>query len=513
MKVKKNTVFITSLCISGVFILFGIFFNDLLVDLTGAFFKFTIDYFGWFYLMATLVFLFYPIYLLFSKFGNMRLGKDTDRPEYSTVSWFSMLFSAGMGIGIVFWGVAEPVVHYTSPPFGQGYTEESANTAMMYTFFHWGLHPWAIYTFLGLSFAFFRYRKNLPGLISSIFYPILGERIHGPIGKTIDVFAIIATIFGIATSLGLGALQISSGVNYLFDIPNNITNQTIIIIFLTLLFTGSAFVGIDRGMKVLSNINILLAISLMLLVIILGPTAQIFKVFSNTLGSYLNQFLYTSLKISPFGDSSWTSNWTLFYWAWWIAWGPFVGSFIAKVSKGRTIKEFVLGVLIIPPLGTFAWFSTFGGASLHLVHDLGNKALTNAVNNDVSLALFVFLENYPAGFVLSLVSLLLIITFFISSADSATLVLAIFSSEGKLNPSRAIKVTWGISLALISIVLLLSGNLDTLQSVSIAAAFPLTILMIIMCYTLHKAIREENTQFIIRSNMSTDQKGLKQEVI
>jgi glycine betaine transporter len=511
--VKKNTVFITALCITGVFILFGIFFNDLLEDLTGSFFNFTIGYFGWFYLMATLVFLLYTIYLLFSRFGHIRLGKDTDRPEYSTVSWFAMLFSAGMGIGLVFWGVAEPIKHYIAPPFGQGYTEESANLAMMYTYFHWGLHPWAIYTFLGLSFAFFQYRKNLPGLISSIFYPILGDRIHGPIGKTIDVFAVIATIFGIATSLGLGALQITSGVNYLFDIPNNITNQIIIIICLTLLFTGSAFVGIDRGMKVLSNTNILLAISLMVLLIILGPTAQIFKVFTNTLGSYLGQFLYTSLKINPFGDSSWTSNWTLFYWAWWIAWGPFVGSFIAKVSKGRTIKEFILGVLIVPTLGTFAWFATFGGASLHLVHDLGNKALTSAVNSDVSLALFAFLENYPAGFILSLISILLIITFFITSADSATLVLAIFSSEGELNPSRTIKVTWGIILALISIVLLLSGNLETLQSVSIAAAFPFTILMIIMCYTLYKALSEEKAQITNNLNKTTDQKKSKQEVI
>ncbi|MDQ0862157.1 BCCT family transporter [Bacillus sp. V2I10] len=510
---KKNSVFISALLISGLFILFGIFFNELIANLTGAFLKITTEYFGWFYLLATLVFLIYIVYLMFSKFGNLRLGKETDRPEYSTVSWFSMLFSAGMGIGLVFWGVAEPIMHYTSPPYGEGNTDESANTAMMYTFFHWGLHPWAIYTFIGLSLAFFQYRKNLPGLISSIFSPILGDRIYGPIGKTIDVLAIVATIFGIATSLGLGALQITSGINFLFDIPNNFTNQIIIIILLTLLFTGSAFVGIDRGMKVISNTNILLAISLMIILIILGPTAQIFKVFTNTLGIYLDQFLYTSLRIPPIGDNSWVSSWTLFYWAWWIAWGPFVGSFIAKVSKGRTIKEFILGVLIIPTLGTFFWFSTFGASSLHLVHDLGNKVLVSAVNNDVSVALFVFLENFPGGFVLSLVFLLLIVTFFITSADSATLVLAIFCSEGRLNPSRGIKITWGIALALISVVLLLSGSLETLQSASIAAAFPFTILMIIMCYTLYKALREENAQIIIHSNKTADQKEEKKEVV
>jgi glycine betaine transporter len=494
MSKGKNQVFITSLLVTVFFVLFGVFFNDLLSDLTTGFLKTTTDYFGWFYLIAALSFLVFTLCLLFSKYGALRLGKDTDRPAYSTVSWFAMLFSAGMGIGLVFWGVAEPVVHYTKPPFGEGNTEEAAAISMTYTFFHWGLHPWAIYTFIGLSLAFFQYRKNLPGLISSVFYPILGERIHGKIGKTIDVLAIIATVFGIATSLGLGTLQIASGVDHLFNVPNTITNQIIIICFLTALFTGSAFIGIDRGMKILSNINILLAILLMTVLIIIGPTAQIFNVLTNTMGSYLDQLLSMSLRNRPFGDNSWISGWTLFYWAWWIAWGPFVGSFIAKVSKGRTIKEFILGVLIVPTLGTFVWFAAFGGSSLHLVHNLGNKALIDAVNTDVSLALFVFFENFPMGFLLSIIALILVVTFFVTSADSSTFVLSIFSSEGNLNPSRSIKVTWGILLSLISIVLLLSGSLDTLQSASIAAAFPFTIIMIIMCYSLYKGLKEEKKE-------------------
>ncbi|MGM0900407.1 MAG: glycine betaine uptake BCCT transporter [Bacillota bacterium] len=491
---SKHQVFIVSLVITVVFVLFGVFFNDLLADLTTGFLKTTTEYFGWFYLIATLSFLVFTICLLFSKYGDLRLGKDTDRPTYSTVSWFSMLFSAGMGIGLVFWGVAEPLTHYSNPPFGQGNTEEAANTAMTFTFFHWGLHPWAIYTFIGLSLAFFQYRKNLPGLISSVFYPILGERIHGTLGKTIDVLAIIATVFGIATSLGLGTLQIASGIDYLFNVPNTLTNQIIIICCLTALFTGSAFVGINRGMKILSNINILLAILIMTVLIIIGPTAQIFKILTNTMGSYLDQLIYMSLRIKPLGDNSWISGWTLFYWAWWIAWGPFVGSFIAKVSKGRTIKEFILGVLIVPTLGTFIWFAAFGGSSLNLVHNLGNKALIDAVNTDVSLALFVFFESFPMGFLLSIIALTLVVTFFITSADSATFVLSIFSSEGNLNPSRLIKVTWGILLSLISIVLLLSGSLDALQSASIAAAFPFTIIMIIMCYTLYKGLKEEKSK-------------------
>ncbi len=513
MSNSKNQVFIVALLITVVFVLFGVFFNDLLSDLTTGVLNITTNYFGWFYLIAAFSFLVFTLYLLFSKYGDLRLGKDSDRPAYSTVSWFAMLFSAGMGIGLVFWGVAEPIVHYTNPPYGDGNPEQVATTSMTYTFFHWGLHPWAIYTFIGLSLAFFQYRKNLPGLISSVFYPILGERIHGKIGKTIDVLAIIATVFGIATSLGLGTLQIASGVSYLFNVPNTLTNQIIMICFLTALFTGSAFIGINRGMKILSNFNILLAILLMTILLIIGPTAQILNVFTNTMGSYLDELIYMSLRYKPFGDNTWISRWTLFYWAWWIAWGPFVGSFIAKVSKGRTIKEFILGVLIVPTLGTFVWFAVFGGTSLHLVHDLGNQALIDAVNSDVSLALFVFFENFPMGSLLSVIALILIVTFFVTSADSATLVLSIFSSEGNLNPARSIKITWGILLSLISIVLLVSGSLETLQSASVAAAFPFTIIMIIMCYTLYKGLKEEKNASDHQAKSQTKKVGENKEAI
>ncbi|WP_259455837.1 BCCT family transporter [Bacillus sp. PK3_68] len=430
MNLKNNGVLTVSLLVTSIFVILGIFFNNLLTKLSTNFLKMVTEYFGWLYLTATLMFLLFIVYLMFSKFGKMKLGEDTDKPVYSNISWFAMLFSAGMGIGLVFWGVAEPLTHYISPPMGKGNTEEAANLAMTYTFFHWGLHPWAVYAFIGLSLAFFQYRKKLPGLISSAFYPILGDKIHGPIGKTIDVLAIIATVFGIATSLGLGALQITTGLDFLFHYPNNLVSQIIVICFLTALFTGSAFIGIDRGMKVLSNINILLAIFIMAVLIVLGPTGQILKTFANTTGMYIDQLVPLSLRINPFSENTWTSEWTLFYWGWWIAWAPFVGSFIAKVSKGRTIKEFILGVLIIPTLGTFVWFSAFGGSSLNLVHKLGNQALADAVNSDVSLALFVFFENFPFALFLSIIALILIVTFFITSADSATFVLSIFSSGG-----------------------------------------------------------------------------------
>ncbi len=509
---SRNIVFSISLVITSVFVILGVFFNTSLGKVTTTFLSAVTEYFGWFYLTVTLGFLFFAVILLFSKFGKIRLGTDTDKPAYSTLSWIAMLFSAGMGIGLVFWGVAEPLFHYVDPLSGKGKTAEAANYAIAYTFFHWGLHPWGIYTIIGLSLAFFQYNKNLPGLISSTFYPILGKGIYGPVGKTIDILAIVATVFGIATSLGLGTMQISGGLSYLFGLPNTINMQILIIIVVTFLFVGSALIGIDRGMKVLSNINILLALCIMLLLILVGPTAQIFKVFTSTVGLYLDNLIPMSLKIKAFGDNSWISNWTLFYWAWWIAWAPFVGSFIAKVSKGRTIREFVLGVLFIPTLGTFLWFSTFGGSSLHLVQNLGKTALVNAAKADVTEALFVFFDYFSIGPVLSIIALILVVTFFVTSADSSTLVLSIFSSKGNLNPSKKIKFSWGIILALVAMVLLLSGSLDTLRAASIAAAFPFAIIMTIMCYTLLKGLRKEYSK-LPKSPMNDVEEKTDQKVV
>lgn len=493
-------MFSVSLILTCIFIALGIFFQESLADASSAFLSTTIDYFGWFYLMSTLAFLILATLLMVSRFGKIRLGEDTDRPTYSTWSWLAMLFSAGMGIGLLFWGVAEPVFHYTSPPSGDGSTAEAANIAMTYTYFHWGLHPWAIYTIVGLSLAFFQFRRKLPGLISSTFYPVLGERIHGPIGKTIDILAIFATVFGVATSLGLGTMQIAGGMNALFGIPNTTIVHIVIIAIITLLFMISAWTGLNRGIKLLSNINVLLALTIMGLLIVLGPTTQIFKVFTNTLGSYLNDLLYMSLRSRPFGDNSWIAGWTLFYWAWWIAWAPFVGSFIARISKGRTIKEFILGVLFVPTLGTFVWFSAFGGSALHLIHTLGNTALAEQATSDVTSALFAFFSYFPLGSMLSILAIILVVTFFVTSADSATFVLGMFSSEGSLNPSTTIKLTWGIILSVTSIVLLLSGSLSTLQTASIAAAFPFSIIMVVMCYSLLKGLKIE-----------MDQTGTKQE--
>ncbi|WP_429845161.1 glycine betaine uptake BCCT transporter [Brevibacillus sp. FIR094] len=484
--------FLISLVIVFVIVLFGAISPELFASAASHVLKVTTTNFGWFYLIVTFGFLIFCIFLAFSRYGQIPLGSDDDEPEYSLPTWFAMLFSAGMGIGLVFWGVAEPVSHYFSPPAGvAGQTTEAAQTALRYAFFHWGLHPWGIYALIALTLAYFQFRKGAKGLISSTFGPLLGERIHGPLGKGIDILAVIATAFGVATSLGLGTLQINGGLSHLFGLPSNTTVQIVIISIITVLFLLSATTGLDRGIKYLSNTNLVLALLLLLLTLVLGPTSFIFDAFTSTLGSYLNNLISMSLRLTPFTQGTWVANWTLFYWSWWIAWAPFVGMFIARVSKGRTIKEFVICVMLVPSLLSFIWFSVFGGTALHL--EIFDQApIGAAVQRDISTALFLALEQLPMGYILAVVAVLLIITFFITSADSAIFVLGMLSSDGNLDPSNRVKITWGILQSAIAIVLLLSGGLEGLQTASIVAALPFTVIMVLMCFSLVMALQEED---------------------
>lgn len=484
-------VFYIAISIIILFVLWGAISPTGLAETSSLTLNFMISSFGWLYLVAALGFLIFAIYLAFSKHGKIRLGSDDDDPEYSNLTWFAMLFSAGMGIGLVFWGVAEPVYHYLSPPIGEGETPEAARTALRYAFFHWGLQPWAIYTIIALSLAYFQFRKGYKGLISSTFYPLIGERVNGPIGKAIDILALIATAFGVATSLGLGALQINGGLSYIFGIGNTTTMQIIIIAIVTVLYMTSATTGLDRGIKILSNTNLVLAVGLLLFALFLGPTAFIFDAFTVTLGGYVQNLVQMSLRLTPFSEDAWIGSWTLFYWAWWIAWAPFVGMFIARVSKGRTIKEFVLGVLIIPSLFSFLWFSVFGGTAIFFDMFEG-VGIAEAVNNDVTTALFTTLGQFPFGTVLSMIATLLIITFFITSADSATFVLGMLSSDGRLDPTTRVKLTWGVLQSSIAVVLLFSGGLSALQTASIVSALPFAIIMIFMCFSILKALQQED---------------------
>ncbi|SDE15290.1 glycine betaine transporter [Paenibacillus sp. UNCCL117] len=487
-------VFGIALAVIAAFVLWGIFNPEGLAEQANQFLVFTTGKFGWLYLFAALGFLVFVIYLAFSKYGRIRLGDDDDEPEYSDISWFSMLFSAGMGIGLVFWGVAEPISHYASPPQeATGQTAEAARLAMRYAFFHWGLHPWAIYSIVGVTLAYFQYRKKKSALISQTFYPLLGERVNGPLGKTIDILAIIATVFGVATSLGLGTLQINGGLGFLWGIPNQAGVQSGILIVLTILYMVSATTGLDKGIKLLSNANLMVAAGLLLCTFILGPTIFMLDTFTMTIGGYLQNLIQMSLRLTPFTQGSWVNEWTLFYWAWWIAWAPFVGMFIARVSRGRTIKEFVLGVLFIPSLFSFIWFSVFGGTGLHQ-QLLGGINLVEAVGKDVTSVLFISLSQLPGGMVLAFLATLLTVTFFVTSADSATYVLGMFSSGGSLDPSLKIKVAWGLAQAAIAFVLLLSHGLEALQTASIVTALPFAVIMAFMCMALIRSLRAEARQ-------------------
>jgi glycine betaine transporter len=486
-----SSVFFISLLLTLIFIIWGVFFTENLTKVTDTIYNGSIDYLGWVYLGATLFFVIFSIYLLFSKYGDIRLGKKTDRPDFNTASWLAMLFGAGMGIGIVYWGVAEPVTHYTTPPYGEAYTVDAANTAMKYTFFHWGLDPWAIYTVIGLALAYFQYNQKLPAAISSAFHPILGDRIYGPIGKTIDILSVFATVFGIATSLGLGAMQVTAGMHDIFGLPNSLFVQLIVIAVATVIFTISINTGLDKGIQYLSNAAMILSFLIMLVILIVGPTITIIKVLFNTTGLYLSDFIHMSLRLKPFGKGEWIASWTLFYWAWWIAWAPFVGMFIARVSKGRTIREFVIGVLIVPTLGTCLWMSIFGGSALELVQKTGNHDLAKYITENVSLAIFTFFDYLPFSSLLSILGFAVVAIYYITVADTATFVLGMLSEGGTLNPSKKIKMTWGVIQSALAAVLLMAGGLNVLQTASIAAALPFALILIIMCFSLLKGLKSE----------------------
>lgn len=492
---KVTPVFYASLTLALIFIAWGGFAPRNLEKVSGSAQAFLQDHFGWFYLISASAILIFVIYLAFSKYGNIKLGKDDDEPEYSRFSWFAMLFSAGMGIGLVFWGVAEPVSHLNNPPYGDGMTPEAAESSLLFSFFHWGLHPWGIYALIAMALAYFKFRKDVPGTISATFYPLIGEKVKGPIGYIIDTIAVFATVFGVATSLGLGAIQINGGFTYLNgDIPNGFSTQFIIIIGVTILFMLSALSGIGRGIKWLSNGNIILALALFVFLLIFGPTTFLFDSFTTTIGSYIQKLPQISFRLAPFDKdgNGWIQDWTVFYWAWWIAWSPFVGTFIARVSRGRTIREFVFGVLAVPTIFCALWFTIFGGTGISL--DMFEGAdIWNAMNQgeNTELALFATFDYLPLSIVATVISIILISTFFITSADSATFVLGMQTTNGLFNPPFMVKFIWGLVQSAAAAVLLYSGGLEALQTASIVSAFPFVFVLLLIMVSLHKGLQEE----------------------
>ncbi|PFG62210.1 glycine betaine transporter [Thioclava sp. ES.031] len=447
---------------------------------------------GWMYLLVTTSFVGFMLFLAVSRFGTIKLGAADDPPEFPFASWLAMIFSGGMGVGLVFWGVAEPMMHFNQPPLGAGLprTADAAQSGMRFAFFHWGLHQWGNFALVGLAIAYVRFRHESHGLISETFRSLLGDHVDSGWGKAIDVLTVVSTVFGVATTLGLGALQINSGIARLAGVPYGFSAQFVIVAIIGGLFMVSAMTPLDRGVRLLSNANMLLAAALLILVLAFGPTSFIFGVLTQTVGEYLGNVLQMSLVTSPYSTGAWVEQWTLFYWAWGLSWAPFVGSFIARISRGRTIREFVLGVMIVPVALSMLWFATFGGAAIHFeIYE--HAGIADAVAKEVPAGLYVLLEQLPGGTILTVASIALVGMFLVTSADSATFVLGMFTSKGVLNPTRAVRLLWGTLQLLMVVVLLLTGGLESLRAVSIIAAFPFMILMILIAISLYRDLAKE----------------------
>jgi choline/carnitine/betaine transport len=452
-----------------------------------------IEAFGWGFVAATTAFLAFAAFLALSRFGAIRLGHDDDRPEFRTSSWIAMMFSVGMGIGLMFWGVAEPINHFASPPYGlaEPRTREAGLLAMEYAYFHWAFHPWAVYAIVGLALAYSTFRKGLPNLLSSAFTPLLGARVHGPLGKAIDILAIFATLFGTATSLGLGAQQINSGLNFLWQTGESNDIALAIIAVMTVLFILSAVSGVSRGIQFLSNLNMVVAVLLLAFLASVGPTVFILNALTESLGAYLSDLIPMSFHTAAFSDGKWLGNWTIFYWAWWISWTPFVGTFIARISKGRTIREFVVGVLLVPSGVTFVWFAVMGGTALH-AELLGPGGIVAAVEQQgAAVSLFALLAQYPAASLTSLAAMFLVAVFFVSGADAGAVVMGMLSSRGVIEPAPGVVVLWGLLAGASAAILLVMGGLNGLQTASIIAAAPFLLVMVGLCAALWRSLLDD----------------------
>jgi len=487
---KASSVFYISAAILLVLVLVGVIAPNAFESFTSHTESLITNTFGWYYLIIVTGFVAICIYLLVSPVGKIKLGKPDDKPEFSRPTWVAMLFSAGVGIGLVFYGTAEPISHFAiSSPTGETGSDQAVRDALQYTFFHWGIHAWAVYGLVALCLAYFMFRRGETGLISSTLKPVIGHYATGPVGKAIDVVAVIATVIGVATSLGFGAVQINGGLSYLFGVPSNMVSQFIIILVVTVLFMISALSGLGKGIKILSNVNMGLAAALFLLVFIFGPTLFTLNLFTDTLGKYLQNFVNMSLRLAPLNSENrnWINTWTIFYWAWWIAWSPFVGIFIARVSKGRTIREFVTYVLLAPSLISFLWFAVFGGSAIAIERS-GTKIISALATEE---SLFGMLSTFPFGTVISIVAIGLISTFFITSADSGTFVLGMMTTNGSQNPNNTLKMVWGLLLTAIALVLLYSGGLQALQNTMIIAALPFSLVIIMMAVSLLKVLNHD----------------------
>jgi choline/carnitine/betaine transport len=514
LKGLNPTVTLTSIVTVVAFVLFCAMTGEQAAKTFEATSTFILNNFKWYYLALVSVVLGLLLYLTASQYGNLKLGADGDEPEFSFASWIAMLFSAGMGIGLIFWSVAEPMLHYASNPFSVGLTDEAATVAMRITLFHWGLHPWAIFTLIGLSLAYFAYRKGLPLALRSVLYPLIGERIYGWVGHTVDILGVAITAFGVSQSLGLGVAQINTGLHQVFGLPVSVALQLSLIVVVTIIASLSLLAGLSRGMKRISTLNMYMSFALMLVVLAIGPTRYILNLMFESTGDYLQNLPGLSLWMDTQKDSQWQNWWTAFYWPWWMTWGPFVGLFIARISKGRTIRELVVGALFVPTLVTILWMSVFGGAALK--HEQVDRqhyqqvsaqadtavepakfeggTLLLATQKETTAAMFTLLDqlNGPiVGAALSVLVCLLLAVHFVTTADAGTQVLCTLNALGSTNPPNWIRLLWCVLEGAIAGGLLLAGGLKAIQMASIAVGLPIAILMTVMGYTLLRTLQQE----------------------
>ena len=482
-----STNMILTLLLLAVFMGWALLMSDSLKTTSQSVSTFITTNFNWFYILASSGFLFYLVYLAFSRFGHVVLGDPGEKPEFSNISWYSMLFSAGMGVGMLFWGAAEPVSHFLKPVIGEPKTAEAARQAMVYSAFHWGLHAWGIYTVCAVGVAYYGFRKRKKYLVSSSVMDIFANKTVNRWLKIFsDLVATLAIVFGVAASLGLGILQISTGLKHVYGIPaDTILGRVLIISVMTILFIISATTGLKKGIKILSNLNMGVAILLLIFVFLVGPKLFILKIFVDTIGQYLGDLFKLSFKIAPFTPAyeKWMGDWTLTYFTWWIAWAPFVGIFIARISKGRTIKELILGSLIIPTLFCILWFSVFGGAGLHL--EMIGNGIGQLIDKDVTVSLFAMLQQFPLYKLTSGVAIFLLFTFLITSADSATFVISMMTTEGDLDPGIGMKVLWGVIMSVLTVLLILGGGIKALQAAALTSAFPFCLVLILITISVH----------------------------
>lgn len=487
---KSKTVLIVSIIIVVAFILAGAIFPQGTANAVNAVNAFLCDDLGWSYLLLTAFFLFFSLWLAFSKYGKIKLGKDTDKPEFSNFQWFALLFGGGIGIGLVFWSVAEPIMHYATGPMNEPYTQEAMRTAIRITFQHEGVHCWGLFALVGTCLAYYVYRKGLPFLMSSAFYPLIGDKIYGPIGKIIDILAVFATVFGISTSLGLGALQIAGGISYIWGVESSPLLTSGIIAIITAIFTIATVTGLHKWMTKVVNLKVWLSLLFMVFLLIFGGTVYIMQTMTDTIGAYVSTFINQSFW---YGNPEWLSSWTVFYWAWWISWATFCGTFFARVSKGRSVKEMILGSTFLPAGFSFIWITIYAGAGFNMDAASGGL-ISAAVDVDYTTALYALLSQLPLYEIMAPLALVLVVLCFVGAADSATFVLPMLTMGGSQNPPKKARAFWGVAQGAITIVLILIGGeatLKVLQTASVASAFPYMFVMIFMCIGLVRSFRAE----------------------